>query len=172
MQMLTRRSNSSLLECSHPTVEARVQFPAEIHVSLGTTSLGWRWPWSNLSIVVTPTWSILLDSEYETFKFLTSIFRVEWLSIAIRPTSYISLGTPVYRTELTMVKSLHKKLLRKVCINLVNWWSEYRCTVHDASSYKTFFIIKHFVMRDDLQKDHKHSADHKKIFCRSQAFFL
>ncbi len=34
------------------------------HVSLGTSSLRQRWPWSSLIIVVTPTWSVLLDSEY------------------------------------------------------------------------------------------------------------
>ncbi len=36
--------NSSLLECSPPTTEARFRF------SLGTSSLGLRWPWSRLFI--------------------------------------------------------------------------------------------------------------------------
>ncbi len=48
--------NVSFLECSPPTVEDRVW------VRAGTSRLEWRWPWSSLFIVVTPTWSILFDS--------------------------------------------------------------------------------------------------------------
>ncbi len=36
----------------------------QIHVSLGTSSLGWRWPWSSISIVVTPTSERLDQGEH------------------------------------------------------------------------------------------------------------
>ncbi len=43
-------SNSSLLECSPPIAEAGFDSRPR-HVSLETSSLGWRWPWSSLSIL-------------------------------------------------------------------------------------------------------------------------
>jgi hypothetical protein len=56
--------NRSLLECLPPAAEARVQFSAEICQLSRTSSLGWRWPLSTLSKIVTLTWSVLFDSEY------------------------------------------------------------------------------------------------------------
>ncbi len=61
--ILARCLNSSLLECSPPRFNSRPRL-----VRLRTSSLGWRWPWSSLFIVVTPTWSFLLDSEYGDFQ--------------------------------------------------------------------------------------------------------
>ncbi len=41
------------------------------HASPGT-SLGWRWPWSSLFMVVTPTWSVLFDSQHADLQVLMS----------------------------------------------------------------------------------------------------
>jgi hypothetical protein len=51
-KLLIRCSNSSLLECCLPPRRSGFDsWPR--HVSLGTTTLGWRWPWSSLSIEYT-----------------------------------------------------------------------------------------------------------------------
>ncbi len=43
-------SNSSLLESSPPTTEARVRAPTRTCQSLWCSSRRWRWPWSSLSL--------------------------------------------------------------------------------------------------------------------------
>jgi hypothetical protein len=42
------------------------------HVSLGTSSLGWKWPWSSLFIVLTLTWTVLLDKYLQVLDVLAA----------------------------------------------------------------------------------------------------
>ncbi len=47
------------------------------------SSRGWRWPWSSLSKVVTPIWSVLLDSEYTDLQLAVSHVNIQgwtWLN--------------------------------------------------------------------------------------------
>ncbi len=76
-QNISRLSLSGLILCRAFSVVARSYVPNSYsnysfleetrvgsqlsHVSLGTSSLGWIWPWSSLFIVVTLTWTVLLD---------------------------------------------------------------------------------------------------------------
>ncbi len=54
-----------------PTVEAPGLIPGRATWDL--CSLGWKWPWSSLFTVVTPTWSVLFDSECANLQVLMSL---------------------------------------------------------------------------------------------------
>jgi hypothetical protein len=87
--ILIHCSNSSLLECSPPIEKAGFDSQPR-YVSLGTSSLWWRWTLVK-SLHISDLGVICLAWQWvPTCKCLMSIFSVEQIASAIRPTSKCS----------------------------------------------------------------------------------